>query len=212
VGRVEIGHIVIADEQTMGRGRHGRTWLSPAGGLYATYVMDAGPLIALRSGLAMAHAFERFNVSVDLKWPNDVLVGDRKLAGILIEAFDGLALIGIGVNLVCVPIDGAASLRSIGASIPPGELIIAIWECLDGHREPAELVVEEYRRRCATLGRPVRVFFEGERHAIEGTATDIDDAGRLGVNSCSVVTWVSSGECFHLCDDAMPVQQASATD
>ena len=212
VGRAEIGHIVIADGQTIGRGRHGRTWLSPAGGLYATYVMDADPLIALRSGLAIARACERFNVCVDLKWPNDVLVDDRKLAGILIEAFDGLALIGVGMNLVCAPIDGAASLRSIGASIPRGELMIAIWECLQGQRQPADLVVEEYRRRCVTLGRPVRVTFEDGRHAVEGTAADIDDVGRLGVHSRSGVTWVSSGECFHLCDDATSTRRAPATD
>ena len=84
-GDARPGHVVVADEQRAGRGRFGRDWLSPTGGLYATFLLEGDPAIAVASGVAVAQALTRLGVDARLKWPNDVLVEGRKLGGILIE-------------------------------------------------------------------------------------------------------------------------------
>ena len=92
-----IGDVVVAAEQTAGQGRHGHTWHSPAGtGLYCSIVLDPTPLLTLALGLATAEALA---VPCDLRWPNDVMCGDKKVAGILVHLADEKAIAGIGVNL-----------------------------------------------------------------------------------------------------------------
>ncbi len=100
------GTIVGADEQTAGQGRLGRSWESRRGGLYFTMVlrpkveMRELPVVTLALGLAVADAVQMFTgLAVDLRWPNDVMVGDRKLAGILAQWHDGAVLAGIGLNV-----------------------------------------------------------------------------------------------------------------
>jgi BirA family biotin operon repressor/biotin-[acetyl-CoA-carboxylase] ligase len=100
------GTVVAARIQTAGQGRLGRTWDSRPGGLYFTIVLRPRlepsdvPLATLALGLAVADALQTFaGVAVDLRWPNDVLIGDRKLAGILAQFQDGALLAGIGLNV-----------------------------------------------------------------------------------------------------------------
>jgi len=91
--------VVVADEQTAGQGRHGHSWLSPKGGLYCTFVLrlpHPAPIVTLALGLAVAEAVE---VPCDLRWPNDVMIEDRKLAGILTALHGDAVLVGIGINL-----------------------------------------------------------------------------------------------------------------
>lgn len=91
--------VVVADEQTAGQGRHGHSWLSPRGGLYCTFLLRLAqptPIMTLALGLAVQEAVQ---VPCDLRWPNDVMIGNRKLAGILTTLHDGVVLAGIGVNL-----------------------------------------------------------------------------------------------------------------
>lgn len=197
IGRAKVGHVIVADEQTAGRGRFGRTWLSPHGGLYATYLADADPLIAFRSGVALAQALDRLGIRAALKWPNDVLLGRGKLAGILIEAVDDVALVGLGINLTEAPLETAASLKDAGPRAARGELLLAIWEALHRRMDDGELL-GVYRERCQTLGHPVRVTFRGRAKDVEGTAVDVDAGGRLGIRSGADTVWVSSGECHHL--------------
>ncbi|MCX6092457.1 MAG: biotin--[acetyl-CoA-carboxylase] ligase, partial [Candidatus Bipolaricaulota bacterium] len=113
-GLANVGHAVVADEQTAGRGRHGRSWLSPTSGLYVTFIVPKDRLIALRAGLAVVRAIEALSIPVRLKWPNDLIVAERKLGGILIETAHDLALVGVGINLEESPIDGATNLRDEG--------------------------------------------------------------------------------------------------
>jgi BirA family biotin operon repressor/biotin-[acetyl-CoA-carboxylase] ligase len=92
-----IGDVVVADEQTAGQGRHGHTWHSPAGtGLYCSIVLEPTPLLTLSLGLATAEALA---IPCDLRWPNDVMLGDKKVAGILVHLAERKAIAGIGVNL-----------------------------------------------------------------------------------------------------------------
>lgn len=196
-GEGRRGHVVVVDEQTEGRGRFGREWLSPVGGLYATFIVAWHDLIPLLSGIAVLRALARFEVDVRLKWPNDLVIGGRKLAGILIETAGDTALVGIGVNLREAPLETATSVRDVGGTARRGELIVAIWEEMS-EAEASEDVLTSYREHLTTLGRPVRVTLEGGE-TIEGTAVDVDREGRLLVETAAGIRAISSGECTHLC-------------
>lgn len=123
-----------ADRQTGGRGRGGRNWASPAGNLYASTLVrlrdsdPPAPTLALVAGVALFDAVAPFFCGRDgallLKWPNDLLVGQRKLAGILLERVNAAVVIGIGVNLAHHPDDQtrpATSLAAEGRLQPPVE-------------------------------------------------------------------------------------------
>jgi BirA family transcriptional regulator, biotin operon repressor / biotin---[acetyl-CoA-carboxylase] ligase len=101
------GTVVVADEQTGGIGRHGHRWDSQKGGLYYSVILrltippDALPVLTMALGLAVQAAIDDFaHVATDLRWPNDVMLNERKLAGILVQSADGTAFVaGIGMNV-----------------------------------------------------------------------------------------------------------------
>ena len=100
------GLIVMAERQTAGRGRRGAAWFSPAGESLAFSILvrptepkALWPRLALAAGLAVAEAVETFGLSAGIKWPNDVWIGQRKVAGILVEAAADFAVVGIGLNV-----------------------------------------------------------------------------------------------------------------
>jgi BirA family biotin operon repressor/biotin-[acetyl-CoA-carboxylase] ligase len=196
-GRAKVGDVVVADVQTAGRGRFDRTWQSPPGGLYATFLVVFDPLVAIRSAVAVARALAVFGIDVRLKWPNDVLVGDAKLAGLLIESDGDRALVGIGVNLTVTPVEGATSVSDCRKKIRRGDLIMEIHRALHDETTDAELLAA-YRTRSATVGRRVHVTLGDAAETIEGRAIDIDDAGRLLVDTSAGVRAVASGECTHV--------------
>ena len=181
------GLVVGADHQTAGRGRRGRTWESPDGsGLLVSVVLwPVPPLVTLAAGLAAAEACDRVaSVSTALKWPNDVLLGGRKVGGILSEQVGDAAVVGLGLNLTWAP-DGAACL---GREVDRHELLAAYLAGLD---QPAD-VLARYRSRCATIGRRVRVELPGG--AVEGMAEAVDDEGRLVVDGRKI----TAGDVVHL--------------
>ena len=113
--------VVLADTQTGGRGREGRTWVSPCGGLYLSVLLrprlEKVGLLPLAAGVAVAEAAGEMGVRAELKWPNDVLVSGRKLAGILSEAASGpggveWVALGIGVNVSQDPASLPPELRA----------------------------------------------------------------------------------------------------
>jgi BirA family biotin operon repressor/biotin-[acetyl-CoA-carboxylase] ligase len=141
------GTAVIAEEQTAGRGSRGRAWSSPRGGLWVSVLArpaSAGlELVSLRSGLAVVDALDRFGVGGELrlKWPNDLMLGDRKAGGILCEArWQGTALawvvIGLGLNVANPPGEGldavATHLSSVRPGLTPAELAGPVIEALRG--------------------------------------------------------------------------------
>lgn len=180
------GVVVVADHQTAGRGRRGRTWESrPGTALLVSAVLRPAPaLVTLAAGVAAAEACEETaGAGVALKWPNDLLAEDgRKLGGILTELVEGVAVVGLGVNLTWAP-PGAACLEV------DRDRLLAAW--LDALGRPGD-VLARYRRRCMTLGRSVRV--EGPRSTVEGVATDVDDEGRLVVDGRKI----DVGDVVHL--------------
>ena len=174
------GTLVSAGAQRAGRGRQGRTWAAPPGrALLLSLVLRAyDPLLPLRAGLAVA---DLAGAAALVKWPNDVLVDGRKLAGVLVEARlqDGWAVLGIGVNvaveLADLPPDVAARAATLGR---PPEALEATLDGFLGHlerrlAEPPAACLAALRGRDALRDRPIR-WAGGE-----GTGAGIDDAGAL---------------------------------
>jgi BirA family transcriptional regulator, biotin operon repressor / biotin---[acetyl-CoA-carboxylase] ligase len=174
------GTLVTATEQTAGRGRQGRTWAAPPGRalLCSLLLRDYDPLLPLRAGLAVA---DLAGDAALVKWPNDVLLDGRKLAGILVEARpqDGWAVLGIGVNVAVDLADLPPEVRERAATRgrAPGELERTLAELLRALEarlaEPPAATLAALRARDALRGRPVR-WADGE-----GTGAGIDDAGAL---------------------------------
>ena len=176
------GTVVTADEQTAGRGRQGRTWTAPAGRalLLSLIVRELDPLLSLRAGLAVA---DLAGAAARVKWPNDVLLDGRKVAGILVESRpqEGWAVVGIGVNAAFdvseLPPELHESAGTLGRRRE--ELPSALAELLE-HLErrlaqPADAALRTLTERDALLDRPL--WWPGG----EGVGAGIDDRGRLRV-------------------------------
>ena len=173
-----VGSVVVADNQTAGRGRLGRTWEAPPGsGLFSTFVLAPGPLVVFASGVAAAEAC---GPEVRLKWPNDLMLDDRKLGGVLAEIRGQKALVGIGINLSWAP-EGAAKLDEDRDSLLE-RLLPAVQRWAGS--EP-EAIIARWRRLSWTLGQQVRVDLGAEM--FEGIAEDIAVDGALIVGGRRIV-------------------------
>jgi BirA family biotin operon repressor/biotin-[acetyl-CoA-carboxylase] ligase len=181
-----VGSIVVADEQSAGRGRLRRAWAAPPGtALLATFVVAPHPLTSIVAGVAAAEACGR---GVRLKWPNDLLLDGRKLGGILVEAAADRHLVGIGVNLRWAP-PGAARLDGVDRD----ELLGRLSETLPTRlADPPEAVLDRWRALTDTIGRLVRV--ELPDRSYEGVASDIASDGALIVDGRPV----HAGDIVHL--------------
>jgi BirA family biotin operon repressor/biotin-[acetyl-CoA-carboxylase] ligase len=186
------GATVVADHQTAGRGRLGRTWHSPPGvNLYLSQILR-GPfeqptLPPLVGALATREAIQAHlpsDLTAAIKWPNDILVGEYKVAGILCELFADIVIIGIGinVNMTDFPPDlrrPATSLRLLsGGEQDRGDVLKTLLDRLDHWRGNTDLVIGEFTRHCVTLGRKVTVSRQGQ-DPLTGTAIRLDEKGAL---------------------------------
>jgi BirA family transcriptional regulator, biotin operon repressor / biotin---[acetyl-CoA-carboxylase] ligase len=152
------GTLVTAEVQTAGRGRQGRTWTAPPGTslLLSLVLRQVDPLLSLRAGLAVA---DLAGSGARVKWPNDVLLDGRKVAGILAEGRpqEGWAVLGIGVNAALEPDELVVGAGTLGRA--RGERDAALMELLLALerrlREPAEACVTALSERDALLGQPV---------------------------------------------------------
>jgi BirA family transcriptional regulator, biotin operon repressor / biotin---[acetyl-CoA-carboxylase] ligase len=196
------GLVVLAGQQTSGRGRHGRAWVSPVGNLYASVLLRVdGPIAASAqlsfvAGLALADALARHapdGTLLRLKWPNDVLIGGAKVAGILLESVGrakgaGAAslVVGTGVNIVSSPPATpypATSLREQGfAAITPRALLGAYLRALDHWlrqwREAGFAGVREaWCARGVGLGERIRLRLD--REELHGRFVDVTPGGAL---------------------------------
>jgi len=187
------GTLVTAGEQTAGRGRQGRSWATPPGVAIAASLIlrEFDELLPLRAGLAVA---DIAGPSALVKWPNDVWVDGKKVAGILVEAREW-AVLGIGVNVAvdvsALPPDAAGVAGTLGrdeAEVEPtlAELLSALEARLS---EEKAATLTALRERDALLGKPVR--WDGG----EGLGAGIDDAGALLVHlPDGTTTALSAGE------------------
>jgi BirA family biotin operon repressor/biotin-[acetyl-CoA-carboxylase] ligase len=177
------GLVVVADHQTAGRGRFDRRWEAPAGTSLLVSVVIGDPLPTVAVALAAARACEDIAaVAPDLKWPNDLIVGERKLGGVLGEraGADGDQVVGLGLNVnwgrvAGGPPAGGVSLDEIvGRPVDRLALLAAFLRRL---ASPPDDLLDAYRRRCATLGRRVRVEIGGE--VVESVAIGVSAEGHL---------------------------------
>ena len=189
------GAVVVADHQTAGRGRLDRTWeaapgssllvsvlLRPALDPARTHVVVMAAALALRDAVAEVAGF-----TPELKWPNDLVVGDRKLAGLLAERDGEAVVVGAGLNVRADafgadldPVATACEIMAEGA-VDRDAVLDRFLEAL-GHRlEDLDRIVVDYRAALGTLGRTVRV--ETVAATVTGTAVDVQDDGALVVRA-----------------------------
>jgi len=176
-----IGEVVVADEQTAGQGRHGHSWHSAPGvGLYCSIVLEPAPLLTLALGLATAEAIA---IPCDLRWPNDVMIGDRKIAGILVQLVEGKAIAGIGINLnqtAFPPELEATSLRLVtGREVHADDLIDPLLAAVDTFTKlPSDDILRLFTRASSyAAGRRVTVDLPDGR--ISGTTRGLNPDGYL---------------------------------
>lgn len=191
--------LVIADRQTSGRGRSGRVWLEPDTAMYSSVALarpwphDRLTLLPLTTAIAVRRCLETLaGVTVDLKWPNDLLRADRKVGGILVEASGDDVVIGCGVNLTWSRPPSFASAihddpaNAVGARDLAAGWVDELFRMLDAG--PDAWPRSEYIDACVTLGS--QVAWEGGA----GTASSIDAGGGLVVETTAGIETVIAGD------------------
>lgn len=211
--------VLITDDQTAGRGRLERTWLTPAGSALAISVLlrqlpassEARGWIPLAAGVAMADAVaaQLPGHEVGVKWPNDVLVDGRKICGILAEAADAVVIVGAGVNTAMtvdqLPVETATSFAVHGV-LPDADRLVADYltsldELMRGLCEHDDAVASGLHREasdhCVTLGEQIVVWLPGGER-MPGTATRLERDGRLVVDVGGRERVVAAGDVVHV--------------
>jgi BirA family transcriptional regulator, biotin operon repressor / biotin---[acetyl-CoA-carboxylase] ligase len=211
------GLVVVAEQQTAGRGRLDRRWTSPPRAGLALSVLlrpRTNPKwygwLPLLAGVSLVETVRRLGeVDAVLKWPNDLLIDGRKCAGILAEAVPDGVVIGIGLNVTLqadeLPTPQATSLQLAGSACTDRDpLLRALLRTLADRYESWEAAPESgalrdaYRMHCATLGRTVNVSLP-DATVLAGTAVDVDEAGRLVVaGPGGATTTVAAGDVIHV--------------
>lgn len=211
------GTVLMTDNQTAGRGRLDRAWTTPPGVSVATSVLlrpadipaARWPWLSLMTGVGLVDGIRAATgLPAGLKWPNDVLIGDQKLCGLLAERVEtpgGPAVVlGFGINVSMdraeLPVTTATSLWLEGAEISKTALMADVLRALAGAyrmwREAPDQLAARYAERCVTLGRELRVHLgEGD---VTGTAIGIDRAGGLRVRTATGERTFTAGDVIHL--------------
>ena len=208
------GLVVIADEQTAGRGRRGHEWISPPGaGLYFSCVARLSrnaSLLTLAAGVAVRQSIlQATGLRADVEWPNDLVVGGRKLAGILAEGLRvsgavATVIVGVGINVrpAVYPPEIAGRATSIeaelGRPVDRGAVLAAAVECLQDHfgrlaSDDAAGILREWRT-AAPLAAGARVEWDTPAGAMTGTTAGVDTTGALLVRTAEGMERIIGGE------------------
>ncbi|WP_312855873.1 biotin--[acetyl-CoA-carboxylase] ligase [Nocardioides stalactiti] len=216
------GLLVVADHQTAGRGRLDRTWETPAGAaitfslvLRPTVPPASWPWLPLLTGHTVSKALTALGYDSRVKWPNDVLIEGKKVAGILVERIDTetgpAAIVGVGINVSTtaeeLPVPTATSLALAHPDLTPTReavllgVVAGIREGYDawqaGGSEAAARLAASYVDHCATVGQDVRVDLPGGT-SMTGRAVDVDPDGRLVVETAAGREKVGAGDVVHV--------------
>ena len=213
--------VVATDNQTAGHGRLGREWTSPPGtGLAMSALVDESrvpvgalpersALVPLLAGMAVVDTLENHGLRAHLKWPNDVLVNGRKVAGVLCRAIDSRVIVGIGVNTSLreadLPVPTAGSMSMFGVDVGARDLLTDLLKSLTARlkqwREHGdEDLLADYRDMCTSIGMRVRVHMAASEFTAD--AVGVDDHGALVVVRDGEAITVSAGDVIHLREDA----------
>jgi BirA family biotin operon repressor/biotin-[acetyl-CoA-carboxylase] ligase len=180
---LEPGSVVLAGEQTAGQGRHGRRWHSePASGIYCSIVLKPAPALTLALGLATADAIARATGMVcDLRWPNDLMLADKKVAGILVR--NAIAGIGINVNQTSFPAELAFEATSLrlhtGAPVSSTGILIHLLPAIDTFVALDQGTILRLFASASSYAAGRRVTVAQPDGVIEGTTAGLDPAGFL---------------------------------
>jgi BirA family biotin operon repressor/biotin-[acetyl-CoA-carboxylase] ligase len=211
------GSLVISEVQETGKGRIGRNWVSPKGGIWMSLVLrpelrpgDA-PVLTLAGGVAVTQALSELGVQATLKWPNDVLVHEKKVCGILSEMSGEMErvhyiVVGFGLNanfpLEDLPEDirtrSTTLLEERGKAIDRKGLVAGIMKRFeDIYMQPTAAIIEKWKWASSTIGRMVQVVTT--KGFVKGMAKDLDGTGALIVrDGAGQEITVYSGDCQHL--------------
>lgn len=214
------GLVLVAEHQVAGRGRMDRTWTAPPRSALTFSVLLRPPpttraswgWLPLLAGLAVAAPLARLGeVDARLKWPNDVLIGERKVAGLLAEVTGDAVVVGVGINVSLraeeLPVPTATSLHLEDASVQDREPLLravlrdlarryVAWSAAAG--DPAQGgLLDDYRAMSATIGQHVEVQLPGAVTR-RGRAVDVDASGRLLVADADGVDALAAGDVVHL--------------
>ncbi len=212
----QSGTVILAEVQTQGRGRLCRPWASPPGGIWMSLVLKPQMPLAqvFRLNMVVSVAVSRsiqalYGLNADIKWPNDLLINERKICGILMEVsaeVDRLeyVVVGLGIN-ANVDVSGfpaewnSTSLsQELGREVSRVELIQMILQEMEEAYEKmgSQEIYEEWRRRSTTLGRQVRITsLEGD---LTGEAVDLGQDGALLLKAKDGLKRMLAGDCVHL--------------
>ncbi len=183
-----LGSIVVAEEQTAGQGRHGHSWHSePFAGIYCSIVLPPTPLLTLALGLATAEAIA---IPCDLRWPNDVMIGNKKTAGILVNLVEGKAIAGIGINVnhtFLPPELEATSLRlHVGQAVAPANppiarepILNALFDAVDAFTALAPDDILRLFTKASSYAAGRRVVVHQPEGILHGTTAGLSPDGFL---------------------------------
>jgi len=214
--KADNGTVILAERQTQGRGRLARSWASPQGGVWMSIILKPDMPMAhvyrlnMIASIALARAFfGLYGLSAGIKWPNDLLIGDRKICGILMEInaeVDRLnyVIMGLGIN-ANIDVSGfpeewrSTSLsQEMKRKIMRVELIQRILQEMEEAYEKmgSKEIYEEWRGRSITLGRQVRI--NSTYGDLYGKAMDLEEDGALIIKTENDLKRVLAGDCIHL--------------
>ena len=186
---------IVADEQNAGRGRRGRIWHSPPGGLWITVILKSTlepQILSLVGGIAIAKALEKKGYKACLKWPNDVIYKGKKLAGVIGEHYKGYILLGMGINLQN---DIPEEIRDIAINIPNlprDNLLPTLLETLEDEiAKERDEIIEDWKKYNCTLGKRVKIV---EDESFVGLAKDLTPEGFLLVEKEGEIKKVVAGD------------------
>ncbi|MFB6135021.1 MAG: biotin--[acetyl-CoA-carboxylase] ligase [Halanaeroarchaeum sp.] len=206
--------VVLADEQTGGRGRQDRSWASPSGGVWMSLVLRPDlpparvPLLTLAAAVAVTEAIADRGIEATIKWPNDVHLADDglgpKLCGVLTEMTGesdrvSWVVVGIGLNANVDPDalpEGATSLEAAAEPVDRRTLVQDVLHRFDALAGRPDDIVDAWRSHAATLGARVRI--DTGTSAFEGTAVDVTATGALVVEGDGDRRTIHAGDCEHL--------------
>ncbi len=190
INKVEEGTVIIADRQKQGKGRFGKIWYSPEEGLWFSIILKPqnALMFPLAAGLAVYETLKALGLNVHLKWPNDILIGSKKIAGILTELEDKTVILGIGLNLNIHEFpkeikEYATSLfLETGTTFTKDEILKLFFKEIEKKYEELEKgnsqeLLDEWRKSSTTIGKLVKV--KTPKGILQGKAINIDEDGAL---------------------------------
>jgi BirA family biotin operon repressor/biotin-[acetyl-CoA-carboxylase] ligase len=219
-GEADSGGVIVARTQMHGRGRRGRSWISPPGGLWFSVIlrpdlpMQDIPLLSLTFAVAIAQALDEYVSEVQIKWPNDVFIHGKKVAGILLEMSGEIdqmdyLIAGIGVNVNVHEQELSDELGAIATSLSQqagkkfnlSEVLACLLQSMDDQYRQLleggfESILEVYKSRCLHLGKAIQIHRGSQ--LVEGINIDVDSRGTLIVQSGDTLERIHTGDVYLL--------------